>query len=287
MGKITVISVKNLSLTYPSPLPNHAEVVVFDTVSFRVEPGEVVAVMGGNGSGKSTLCLVLAGLAPRLTVGGQIGGEIHIAGQDVQTLPLGALTGTIGIVFQDTTGQLFNTTVEAEVAWGLENLGLPIPDIRERITWALDVVGLDLPPDRPPEHLSGGQQKRLALAAVLALRPSVLLIDGLTGGLDPKGRDEVIQTLRDLCNHDGYTILFTENDADVVAQLAGRVLVLHEGHLAMDGSPGKVFREVECLTKMGIASPPAAQLAYHLRQAGHPADFHSLAGAAAALAKPS
>jgi energy-coupling factor transporter ATP-binding protein EcfA2 len=282
-----MINVKDLHLIYPAPLPDHPDVVVLDGVSFHIPPGEVVAVMGGNGSGKSTLCLALAGLAPRLTSGGHLSGGITIAGQDVQALPPGALAGTIGIVFQDPTGQLFNTTVEAEVAWGLENLGLPVADIRERIAWALDAVRLDAPLGRPPEHLSGGQQKRLALAAVLALQPYVLLIDALTGGLDPQGRREVIETLQDLRDHDGYTILFTENDPDVVAQLAGRVLVLHEGRLVMDGPPAEVFHHVERLGEMGIAAPPAAQLAHHLRQAGHSADFHTLAGAAAALGRQS
>ncbi len=280
-----MINVDNLHFTYSSPLPGQPDVVLFDGISFHISPGEVVAVMGGNSAGKSTLCLALAGLAPRLTGGGKIAGEIRIAGQDVQALPPGALAGTIGVVFQDPTGQLFNTTVEAEVAWGLENLGLPPDAIRERITWALDVVRLDAPLDSPPEHLSGGQQKRLALAAVLALQPSVLLIDSLTGGLDPQGRREVIETLRDLCDRDGYTILFTENDAEVVAMLAGRVLLLHDGRIAIDGPPAAVFREVEQLAEMSIAAPPAAQLAYHLRLAGYPADFHSLEGAAAALEK--
>jgi energy-coupling factor transporter ATP-binding protein EcfA2 len=280
-----MIHVNQLHFTYSSPLPGQPDVVVFESLSFHVSPGEVVTVMGGNSSGKSTLCLALAGLAPRLTGGGKIAGEILIAGQDVQALPPGALAGTIGVVFQDPTGQLFNTTVEAEVAWGLENLGLPPAVIAERVAWALDVVRLEAPLDRPPEHLSGGQQKRLALAAVLALQPSVLLIDSLTGGLDPQGRREVIQTLRDLVDHDGYTILFTENDAEVVAMLAGRVLALHEGRLAMDGPPAEVFREVERLAEMGIAAPPAAQLAHHLQQAGRPAEFYTLAGALSALGR--
>lgn len=277
-----MIDVKNLCFTYPSAFSDHPNVCVFDDLSFHVSAGEVVAVMGGNGSGKSTLCLALAGLAPRFT-GGEMTGELRIAGQDVQALPPGALIDLVGVVFQDSTGQLFNTTVEAEVAWGLENIGLPVPVIRERIAWALEEVALGVPLDTPPEHLSGGQQKRLALAAVLALRPLVLLIDGLTSGLDPLGRREVTQTLRRLCDDSKHTILFTDNDPEAVAALAGRVLVLSGGRLAMDAPPDEVFRQVDQLSELGIAAPPASQLAYHLRRAGLSADFYTLEGAVAVL----
>src|SRR5262249_12092501 len=146
-----------------------------------VAPGECLGVIGPNGAGKTTLLLLAAGLVPRFT-GGILNGEVSAAGR-------------VGMVFQETEGQLFNPTVETEVAWGLENLGLPSGEITERVAWALDAVDMTTLRTRSPGALSGGQQKRLALAAALAIRPDILLLDEPSGGLDPSGRGEILAAL--------------------------------------------------------------------------------------------
>jgi energy-coupling factor transport system ATP-binding protein len=256
-----VICVENLCYTYPPILPAGNPLVALNNLSFEVAAEECLAVTGPNGCGKTTLCLAIAGLAPRLT-GGKLSGRILVAQQDVQAAPIGALADRIGLVLQDPTGQLFNPTIEEEVAWGLENLGLPAGEIGERIEWALRAVGLGgLPRERPPQTLSGGQQKRLVLAATLALRPAVLLLDEPSSGLAPVGRAEMIAALHDLRKSQNLTILLAESDPDVIAQLADRVLVLDNGNLVREGSPQQIYLAPDIPLHHGMRPPSASQFA--------------------------
>lgn len=260
------ITVRNLCLDYTSPLDEAERLTVLDGLSMTVRRGECVAVMGPNGSGKTSLCLALAGLAPRLT-GGFISGEVRVGGRDVQTAPPGTLADLVGLVLQDPTGQLFNATVEDEIAWGLENLGTPVEAMRARIAWALKAVGLqDLPLEHAPQALSGGQQKRLALAAALALKPPFLILDEIAGGLDPAGRDEVVATLHGLRALDGLTVVMSESDSEVVAVLADRIVVLREGQIVYEGTPRDAFvnGSQQQLAHSGIKIPPAADFAVRL-----------------------
>lgn len=256
-----MIRVADLRYTYPPAVPGGDWQTALDGLSFEVPPGACVAVTGANNSGKSTLCLAVAGLAPRLT-GGRISGRITVAGHDVQAEPPGVLAGVNGLVMQDPTGQLFNATVEEEIAWGLENLGVPPAEMRMRIDWALDAVGLGgTPRDQPPLTLSGGQQKRLALAAALALRPQVLILDEPAGGLAPAARAEMVAVLRDLRTREAPTILFTENDPDVIVALADEVLVLDAGRVVARGAPADLYLTLGTNGLKGVVVPPAAQFA--------------------------
>lgn len=255
-----VISAIDLRFSY-APAPDTQRSEVLAGLSFEVAAGECLVVIGPNACGKSTLCHALAGLAPRLT-GGRLSGNISVAGRDVQAEPPGALPDVVGLVLQDVTGQLFNATIENEVAWGLENLGMARDAMRVRIRWALEVVGLqDVPPDQPPGALSGGQQKRLALAAALALRPAVLILDEPTAGLDPAGRKAMVAALRNLQD---VTLFVTESDPDVVLALADRVAVLREGQLAYTGTPTEVYGRASALADSGVRLPPAADFAARL-----------------------
>ncbi len=256
-----MIRVTDLRYLYPPAIPGEEWQIALDGLSFEVPAGACVAVTGANNSGKSTLCLALAGLAPRLTEG-RISGQIIIGGRDPQTEPPGALAGMIGLVMQDPAGQLFNASVEEEIAWGLENLGIPPAEIRHRIDWVLHAVGLeDIPRDQPPLTLSGGQQKRLALAAALAMRPQVLILDEPAGGLAPTARAEMVAVLRDLREREALTILFTENDPDVIIALADEVLVLDAGRIVARGNPADLYPRPEMSCLKGVAVPPAAQFA--------------------------
>jgi energy-coupling factor transporter ATP-binding protein EcfA2 len=251
-----MISVESLTYTYPPLIPGQPWSKALDGLSLHVKAGTCAAITGPNNSGKTTLCLSVAGLAPRLTVG-QLSGRILVNGQDVQKAPPGALSDLIGLVLQDSSGQLFNPTVEAEIAWGMENLGVPPVEMRRRIDWALGAVGLtDLPRSQPPQTLSGGQQKRLALAAALALKPKTLILDQPAGGLAPAARAEMITVLRDLRNSENLAILLTENDPAVIAALADRVYILDQGRFTASGTPREVFGS---RPYPGITLPPAGQ----------------------------
>jgi energy-coupling factor transport system ATP-binding protein len=265
------LSCRGVRFAYPPVLADGDPIQVFDGLDLTVAPGECLGVIGPNGAGKTTLLLLAAGLAPRFT-GGALAGEITVAGR-------------VGMVFQETEGQLFNPTVETEVAWGLENLGLPPAEITERVAWALDAVDMAALRTRSPGALSGGQQKRVALATALAMRPDILLLDEPSGGLDPSGRAEILAALAELKRLYPVTVIMAENDADVVADFADRIVVLHGGRLARDGTPRQIFREIEWLDEIGAPVPPAARLAAQLRVRWPHLDFVTATDAQMQLSK--
>ena len=266
-----MITCRNLQFAYPPVLTDGPVIPVFAGLDLAVSPGECLGVIGPNGAGKTTLLLILAGLAPRFT-GGTLSGDVKVAGR-------------VGMVFQETEGQLFNPTVETEIAWGLENLALPPQEITERVEWALNAVDMAACRDRPPGMLSGGQQKRVALAAALAMRPDILLLDEPSGGLDPEGRAEILAALAQLKGVYPVTIVMAENDADVVAEFADRIIVLHDGKLAREGTAPQVFRDTAWLDEIGAPVPPAARLAALLRERWPHLDFVTRAEAERQLAQ--
>lgn len=263
------VHLQAVTFAYPPVLLDGAPVQVLNDLSLDVQPGEFVGVIGPNGVGKTTFLLILAGLAPRLTKG-RLTGEVNVSGR-------------VGMLFQEAEGQLFNPTVEAEVAWGMENLGLPLDEIEKRLDWALAAMGLDALREAAPGTLSGGQQKRVALAATLAMHPDVLLLDEPTSGLDPAARLDAIAALEDLRRAYPVTVIMVENDAETVARFAERVIVIHDGRVSRDAPPRALFREIPYLDSIGAPVPPAARLADMLRRDGHEADFLTLSEAIEAL----
>jgi len=260
------VHVAGLTFTFPAWAAHQPPRLVLRDVSFDVLAGGCLAVTGAAGSGKSTLCMAVAGLAPRLT-GGYLAGTIVVAGRDVQVEPPGALAGTLGVALADPAGQLFNPTVADEIAWGLENLGVPPARMDDRIRGALAMVGLDqIAWDQPPQTLSGGQQKRLALAVALALEPSVLILDQPSGGLSPLGRAELIAVLRQLRQQRKLTLLMAESDPEFISRLADQIIVIHDGHIACQGTPAEVYLEAAIHPEYGIALPPAFAFSQILRQ---------------------
>lgn len=243
---------KQVRFTYPSSQPSTTMMPVLHDVWLHVPAGEALAVMGGSGSGKSTLCHVLAGLAPRYT-GGDISGAVRVAGHDVvaQSPPI----GTVGVLFQDAATQLFNTTVEDEVAWGLEAMGTPPERIGAQVSEALARFGLSDTRGRSPWALSGGQQKRLALAAVWAMQPHVLLLDEPLGGLDPEGRTEVLAALDALRQQRGTTLLLTTLRPQA-ASLAGTTALLEDGILAAPQQTKTILAGETRLVQAGVLYPP-------------------------------
>jgi energy-coupling factor transporter ATP-binding protein EcfA2 len=280
------ISVQGLRFAYPPLSPGAPAPWIIDGLDLHVRPGEWLAVMGASDAGKTTLCLLLAGLAPHLT-GGMMEGRITVGGRDTQHHPPPSLADTVGVLFQEPEAQIFAPTVETEVAWGLENLGLPTAEIRVRVDEMLSLLRLTHARDRAPGELSGGEKKRLALASVLAMHPTFLILDEPMGGLDPAGCSKVLTTLsrlRDQGTDSVVTIVMTESDPEAVAAFADRLVILHEGRIALEGSPRALFQEVDRLAALGVASPQMAHLATTInRRLGTDFDFLTMGEAREAL----
>jgi energy-coupling factor transport system ATP-binding protein len=257
-----VIKIDALRLTYPPTVTGEPPRHVLDGLSFEVGRGACTAITGASGCGTTSLCMAVAGLAPRLT-GGQIEGRIVVGGRDVQGEPPGALADLLGVALEDPAGQLFNPSVADEIAWGLENLGIPPVEMPGRIRRALALVDLgDVPLDQPPHTLSGGQQRRLALAAALALEPRVLILDRPSGGLSPAARAELVAVLRDLRAEQGLTILLAENDPAVIIALADELLILDKGQIAAQGAPANLYPAFDVRRFPGVSVPPAGVFAH-------------------------
>lgn len=199
-------------------------------IDLEIQAGEWLALLGANASGKTTLCRTLVSLAPHLT-GGRFQGQVLIGGKDTRQHPPAALVGVVGLTFQNPESQLFNPSVEAEIVWGLEALGLPRAVIGERLAWALHTFDLADLRTQAPERLSGGQQRRLALAAVLAMQPSLLVLDAPLGGLDPQGRSEVLAALQQLRQQRHVTVVVAEAADQAITAFADRVAHLQQGRL--------------------------------------------------------
>lgn len=233
---MALIEVDQLTYTYPGkPTPALKE------ISFQVEAGQMVAIIGPNNAGKSTLCLALAGLIPAL-YNGQMLGTIRVAGRDMRQHTAGQLTGQVGLVLQNPANQLSNMryTVYEEVAFGLENLGVPRSDMAARIDFALEQVGLINLRERSPYSLSGGQQQRLALASVLVMQPAVLILDEPTAMLDPRGCLEVFDILMQLALN-GSTVILVEHRLEWIARSASQVIALASGEMLLSGPPEEVM----------------------------------------------
>ena len=278
------IIVDDLRFSYP-PLQRGGEPVpVLTGVELQVEGGEFLSIMGGTGVGKTTLCLALNGTVPQST-GGRFGGDVVVAGLNTKEHPVALLASQVGIVFQDAESQLFNMTVEDEVAFGLESLGVPRAEMRERVEWALSAVEMAPHRHRSPFHLSGGQKQRVAIAAMLAMLPRILVLDEPTSGLDPAGKAEVFRVISRLRHNQQMTIVLVEQEGEKIAEFSDRVAVLHEGQIALIGSPADVFSQVDLLHEMGVTVPQVSELANLLnRHKGTRHVFTTLDDARQALA---
>ncbi len=282
-----LIRFERFTFRYPPPVAGAAPVTALEEITLEVAAGEFLGITGSTGSGKSALCLAIAGLIPQET-GGIIGGRVVVAGWDTRYTPVPQLATRVGIVFQDPESNLVGLSVEDEVAFGPENLGIPPAEIGRRIDWVLAVTGLAHERLRPSAHLSGGQKQRLAIAAVLAMQPQILVLDEPTAQLDPLGKQDVIAAIERLRQQLGrrLTIVLVESDTELLSRFADRVAVLHAGRIALEGAPRAVFSRTEELAALGVRVPPLAELAAWLNRAlGAELSFLSLNEAEAALAR--
>ena len=264
--KDSIIITQNLSHTYASNISNSLQKVALVDINLEIERGSCVAIIGVTGSGKSTLVQHFNGLL-RPTTGKVIvnGVDINAKGVDLQML-----RQRVGILFQFPEAQLFERTVFADVAFGPQRMKLSRKEIRTRVTSALDMVGLPHREfgQRSPFELSGGQMRRVALAGVLAMSPSVLILDEPTVGLDAGGRAEFYSYLRRIQEERGVTIVLVSHDMAEVAMLADRLFILHNSSLVMQGPPRSIFSHGEALHKWGLAAPPLSELLRLVRQKG-------------------
>ena len=240
--------------------------IALDDVSFIIEDGEFIGIIGHTGSGKSTLVQHLNGLLKPTS------GQILIDGQDLngEKADRRALRQRIGLVFQYPEYQLFEETVAKDIAFGPKNQGLSGEEIDQRVRYAMDCVHLDYSKyaEKSPFELSGGQMRRVAIAGVLAMRPGVLILDEPTAGLDPRGRDRILSMLEDLHRKEHTTILMVSHSMDDMARLATRLIVMADGKVALTGTPREVFAQEEKMVSLGLDVPAAARLCRTLRRQG-------------------
>ncbi len=240
-------------------------------VSFTVNSGEFVALIGPTGAGKSTLCYAFNGAVPRL-FNGDMSGMVRVTGCDTYQDDIPVLARHVGLVVQNARTQLFNVTVLQEVAFGCENLGLPREVIQRRVQEALDFVGLAGFEKREPSALSGGQQQRVAIACVLAMNPEVLVLDEPTSELDPIGSEQVMEVIARMNRELKKTIFLVTHDMEFVAKYASRVLVLNQGCLVEDNTPEAVFCQAELLKQARIRPPQVCDVMQGLKQDGYPVE---------------
>ncbi|MEO1145541.1 MAG: ABC transporter ATP-binding protein [Cyanobacteria bacterium J06638_22] len=259
---MAILHLANLTYTYP-----HTSKPALNGLSLSVEPGELVAIAGGNDSGKSTLCYALTGFIPHFFQG-TWEGDAWIAGKRVANTPLAAIAPVAGLVFQSPANQLSRTkpTVYEELAFGLENLGIAPTEMRDRIDTILDSLNITALADRSPLALSGGEQQRVAIAAILVMQPKVLVLDEPTTQLDPQGAASIFSLLTQL-RQQGTTIIVATHDLEAIARHATRVLLLHAGQVCHDGTPQAVLAD-ERLEAWGIGHTPYTQVAKQAQISG-------------------
>ena len=256
-----IIKVDNLNFAYPG-VDDTPGVAVFTGLDLSIEAGTFVAVLGTNGCGKSTLAKHFNSiLLPS-------GGKVWVCGIDTSNEDrIMQVRRNVGMVFQNPDNQIVANVVEEDVAFGPENLGIASPEIRSRVDKALKQVGMYDYREHAPHLLSGGQKQRIAIAGVIAMEPKCIVLDEPTAMLDPRGRREVIETVKRLNQEKGITVVLITHHMDEAAK-ADRVVVLHKGQVALDGSPEQVFSQVEKLHQLGLAAPDTVELCWELRKAG-------------------
>jgi energy-coupling factor transport system ATP-binding protein len=233
---MAIINLQNVTYKYPL-----TEQPALQNISLQVEEGEFLAVIGANGAGKSTLCYTLAGFIPHFFKG-ELAGTVEVAGINSLDSSLSEWVLNVGLAFQNPFNQISGAkyTVFEEVAFGLENIGIPRAEMKRRVEDTLQLTGISDLADRSPYSLSGGQQQRVALASILVMQPRVLVLDEPTSQMDPIGTREVFGVIRTMAER-GMTVVLVEHKVEWIAQFADRVIALKDGQIFLEGNPSEVF----------------------------------------------
>lgn len=253
-----IISLCNVSFTY-----KHRSVASVSDISLEIFPGEFVLLTGATGCGKSTLLKMLNGLIPHAS-GGSMSGEVHIAGRNTRQCGIAELSQTVGVVFQSPEDQIFSTTVFDETAFILENMGMKPDEIASRVHETLELVGMLAYKDASIHALSGGQKQRLAVASVLAARPSILALDEPISQLDPQGAAELLAVLQRINRELGMTVVIVEHRLHEVMPLCRRVVIMDQGKLAWQGTREEAFGQPEMFDSYGLRLPQTIDICRHL-----------------------
>ena len=255
------LSTKNLSYTYPDG--THA----LKNINMDIYKGQKVAIMGPNGAGKSTLFSHFNGLTEPTS------GHVEVDGKAIKydRDTLLEVRQKVGIVFQDPNDQLFAPTVKEDVAFGPMNLGLDYEEVERRVDEALTMVGMEQYMDKTPHHLSGGQQKRVAIAGIIAMRPEIMILDEPTAGLDPEGVEKVLDILNNL-NKEGMSIVISSHDIEMVNEFAEKIFVLNNGEILESGDKHEIFSNKELLKKAHLKAPITTEILYTLKEKGYNVD---------------
>lgn len=258
-----IIEVNSLNFSYYGE--NKQPINVLKNVSFSVPKGSFTAVLGHNGSGKSTLAKLLNLILT--DEDGVVDGSIKICGKEINTElsedEIYEIRKTVGMVHQNPDNQIVATTVEEDVAFGPENLGIPSEEIRRRVDDALERVGMTAYAKHAPHRLSGGQKQRVAIAGIIAIQPDIIIFDESTAMLDPHGRDEVMETVHSLRKEKNITVLLISHYMNEAAE-ADNIIVLNDGEVYMAGTPTEVFSQVEKLRSVSLDVPQVSELMYLL-----------------------
>ncbi|MEG0380562.1 MAG: energy-coupling factor ABC transporter ATP-binding protein [Kurthia sp.] len=254
-----ILSLQNITFSYDPDQPIIKNAV--EDVTFSVNEGEWIAIVGHNGSGKSTLARIINGLLfPQ-------SGEVKVFGEMMNEANIWDIRSQLGMVFQNPDNQFVGATVQDDVAFALENNGVPYEDMVIRVENALKQVQMDAFMDHEPQHLSGGQKQRVAIAGALALRPNLLILDEATSMLDPQGRKEVIEIVQQLRDETGLTVLSITHDLEE-AILADRLLFMNNGKKFAEGNPSEIFGLGDQLIKLGLDLPFSMKMARLLQKEG-------------------
>ena len=248
---------------------DHAKTYSIKNISLEIEEGSFVAVLGGNGSGKTTFCRLLNGLIPH-SLSGKFTGRVIVDGIDTKTSSPARLAEKVGMAFDETESQIFTAKVFDEVAFALENMLLPADLIKQKVYWALQAVGLSEYADFAPADLSGGQKKRLAIAAALAMAGKVLVLDDPVSQLDPFAVAEIVSLANDLRKKAGLTVIMTAVCGSDAAGFADKICVLKNGSLAAFDTPEKIFADRDLLENCSVQGPQVSEFALCMADKGRP-----------------
>ncbi|MEM2001220.1 MAG: ABC transporter ATP-binding protein [Candidatus Methanomethylicaceae archaeon] len=255
------ISVENLTYYYP----RRKEPALLN-VNLEIDTGEFVLITGPSGGGKSTLCRCFNGLIPNF-YGGRLSGRVTVMGKDVAASSTSELSQHVGMVFQNPEDQITRMSVEAEMAFGLENLGVERNEISRRIKEVAEILRISDLLKRPVETLSSGQQQKVAIGSVLVMRPQILVLDEPTSELDPKSAKDLIDLIARLNTELGITVIIVEHRLNFILDKVDRVVIIKGGRVSMDGSPQEVLRSGE-VAQLGVSLPRVVQLYHMLAEMG-------------------
>lgn len=259
---MAIVELNNVTYKYPL-----VEKPALQNVSLQIHEGEFVALVGPNGAGKSTLCYTIAGFVPHFFKG-ELTGTVNVDNRDLQTSTLNEWVLTVGLAFQNPFNQISGAkyTVFEELAFGLENIGIPRDEMIRRVNEAMELTGIADLADRSPYSLSGGQQQRVALTSILVMQPKVLVLDEPTSQMDPIGTREVFGVVRTMAER-GMTVIMAEHKVEWIAQFADRVVALHEGQVLLDGKPSEVLTS-DLLPEKGFGISRYTSVARKAREQG-------------------